>query len=112
MVGYVGHNGLMEFSLNSLDLACNEVVPQMAMVLACKSQPYFTPLIPIVKGRCTVLTTNFMAPEAYTLDAVIQAWAQGRGSDSIHESAAQAYANYQKCGMNGARRMFAVSREQ
>jgi hypothetical protein len=108
-VGYLGHNGLMEFSLNNLDLPLAETMPQMAVVLACKSKPYFENTIPKLSGRTTVLTTSLMAPEAYTLDAMIQAWAQGKDADAIHAGAASAYAKYQKCSITAAKRMFSAS---
>ena len=108
-VGYLGHNGLMEFSLNDLDLSLAENVPQTAVVLACKSKPYFENKVQPLTGRTTVLTTSFMAPEAYTLDAMLQAWAQEKGAEAIRTSAASAYAKYQKCSIAAAKRMFSAS---
>ncbi|MBD3866510.1 MAG: hypothetical protein IFK94_00135 [Acidobacteria bacterium] len=46
------------------------------------------------------------APEAYTLDAAIRSWAAGGDTEEVVESAASAYHQYQKCGMNGARKLF------
>ena len=53
-----------------------------------------------------LLTTGFMAPEAYTLDAALKTWLAGKSPQAVHEAAAQAYHRYQRCGLTGARRLF------
>ena len=53
-----------------------------------------------------LLTTNLMAPEAYTLDAAVTTWAKGESSAKVRESAAAAYANYQKISVKAARGLF------
>jgi len=47
-----------------------------------------------------------MAPEAYTLKAAIDGWIIDETSQQIKERAAQAYNQYQKCGIRGARNLF------
>ena len=76
------------------------------MVLACKSKPYFQPRLEALGSSPVLLTTGFMAPEAYTLDAAVCAWISGESGATIRERAAAAYNKYQKCGMRGARRLF------
>ncbi|WMJ73620.1 hypothetical protein RCC89_10665 [Cytophagaceae bacterium ABcell3] len=49
-----------------------------------------------------------MAPEAYVLKAAIDGWIGEESGNEIRERAAQAYNKYQKCGINGARRLFAT----
>ena len=105
LVAYVGHNGLMEFTVQDATVrAGNE--GRDAIVLACKSKPYFGPWLSRLKARPVLLTTGLMAPEAYTLQAAIEGWASGATPESIRERSAQAYHRYQKCGINGARRLF------
>jgi hypothetical protein len=103
VVAYVGHNGLMDFTLPVK--TGKEKGPQ-SIVLACKSRDYFMPHITAAQAQPLLLTTNFMAPEAYTLEAAIRAWAKDPKPAQIAEAAAQAYHRYQKCGIKGARRMF------
>ena len=107
LVAFVGHNGLMDFDLPEVPSA-SESPMRGAIVLACASKQYF--LEPLRKGGShpVLLTTGLMAPEAYTLEAALEALVEGADSAGIHESAAQAYNSYQKCGVHGARRLFYV----
>ena len=52
------------------------------------------------------MTYGLMAPEAYTLDAIIRSWAAGDNPDTVRLKAAQAYAKYQKCSLPAAKRLF------
>lgn len=53
-----------------------------------------------------MLTTNLMAPEAYVL---ADGWTAEEFGEVLHERIAKAYNQYQKCGINGARRLFVVN---
>jgi hypothetical protein len=53
-------------------------------------------------------TTNLMAPEAYTLKSAIDGWINRESGEQIRERAAMAYDKYQRCGLRGARRLFAT----
>ena len=46
-----------------------------------------------------------MAPEAYTWKAAFTVRVAHETNEAIRERAAQAYHHYQKCGINGARRL-------
>ncbi len=104
LVAYVGHDGLMEFSIDQLPKAKGQA-KRDAIVLACISKSYFEE--PIRKTGATPLlwTTGLMAPEAYTLEAAVNAWIVGASSEEVREKAAATYHKYQKCGINGARRL-------
>jgi hypothetical protein len=105
MVVYIGHNGLMDFDVDPIkktrDGRAND-----AIVLSCKSKPYFAPFLSKNGNRSVLLTTGFMAPEAYTLEAALAGWIAGENGGQIKERAARAYRKYQKCGIKGARRLF------
>jgi hypothetical protein len=105
MVVYIGHNGLMDFEVDPIKKK-REHRANDAIVLACKSKPYFAPFLSKIGSRSVLLTTGFMAPEAYTLEAAIAGWIVGENGQKIKERAAQAYHKYQKCGLKGARRLF------
>jgi hypothetical protein len=49
-----------------------------------------------------------MAPEAYTLEAAIRGWILHESPQKIEIRAEEAYNNYQKCGIKGARNLFAT----
>ncbi len=103
---YVGHNGLMEFSLEMPSPSETKSTPRSAMVLACASKSYFLDHLQLLDAHPLLLTTGLMAPEAYTLDSAIQSWVGGNGAEAVVEAAAVAYNQYQKCGIRGARRLF------
>jgi len=105
MVVYIGHNGLMDFDIDPIEKK-QEHRANNAIVLACKSKPYFAPFLSKIGSRPVLLTTGFMAPEAYTLEAALAGWIAGENGGQIKERAAQAYHKFQKCGLKGARRLF------
>lgn len=106
LVSYIGHNGLMDFSIQIPDPPASTTKAPAAIVLACKSKPYFQAALESYGCSPLLLTTGFMAPEAYTLEAALNAWIRKDSPDQIKEAAAQAYNKYQKCGLTGARRLF------
>lgn len=105
LVVYIGHNGLMDFTVKSPSPQ-EDAKPRDAIVLACKSKPYFQPRLSQFKCRSALLTTGFMAPEAYTLEAAVAGWLAREPADKIQERAARAYDKYQKCGLKAATRLF------
>ncbi len=110
MVCFVGHNGLMELRTPDLPPRGSRTGPAHAVVLACKSRDYFT--APLTRAGCAplVTTTGLMAPEAYTLDAIIRSWARRDDANTVRTQAAVAYAKYQKCSLSAARRLFGARR--
>lgn len=105
---FVGHNGLMDFRFEKTPTANPAAPPRSSIVLACASRSYFLDILNAGGSHPLLLTTNLMAPEAYTLDAAISSFAKGETPKQLHENVAAAYHKYQKCGMKGARRLFAV----
>ena len=108
LVCFVGHNGLMDMKLSETPKPGAGPRPEAAVVLACKSQAYFAEPLRTAGCRPLVLTTGFMAPEAYTLEAIVTGWAAGDSPERIRERAAEAYARYQKCGRSAAAKLFAA----
>lgn len=107
VVVYVGHDGLMDFQLPLVPRKKNEI-HRDAIVLACASKQYFGEALRTAGAYPLLWTTNLMAPEAYTLKGALDGWIAGETNEQIHERAAVAYDKYQKCGLRGARRLFAT----
>lgn len=107
LVAYIGHNGLMDFKLNSHPQRRDDR-QRRAIILACASKQYFSSALE--QGGATPLlwTTNLMAPEAYVLSAAIDGWIKKESDEQIRLRAADAYHKYQKCGVRAARRLFAT----
>ncbi len=104
LVAYAGHDGLMDFQLSALPQK-KDSRKREAIILACISKSYFAPLLRATGAHPLVWTTGLMAPEAYTLKSAIDGWILNESPEQIRERAAAAYNRYQKCGLNGARRL-------
>lgn len=107
LVAYVGHDGLMDFQLPIIPHKKNDA-HRDAIILACASKQYFGDALRTSGAYPLLWTTNLMAPEAYTLKAALDGWIGGENKEQVHERAAVAYDKYQKCGLRGARRLFAT----
>jgi len=113
LIVYIGHNALMDYAgLRSKTMSTPQAVadnPQHdAIVLACKSEPYFRPRLREAGVFPLVLTTGLMAPEAYSLNAAIETWVAGASAVQVRKAAASSYHKYQKCGRKAAERLFGV----
>ncbi len=105
LIAYVGHDGLMDFHVN-VQYVNNVSEPKDIIILACYSKDYFQYEIQNAQANPLLWTTHLMAPEAYSLKSAIDGWLTGENGAAIEERAAQSYNQYQKCGINGARRLF------
>lgn len=104
LLAYIGHDGLMDFSLSqSFNKA--DAKNRDCIILACISKRFFAPHIQQSGAYPLVWTTGLMCPEAYTVHDAISAYVKGASKDSIRMKAAAAYAKYQKCGLNAAKRL-------
>lgn len=106
LVAFVGHDGLMDFSLPPPTSAAPGRAAGSSIVLACASKPYFLERLRAAGSHPLLLTTGLMAPEAYTLDAAIRTWAGGGSVAAVRGAAAAAYHKFQKSGIGGARKLF------
>lgn len=102
VVAYVGHNGLMEFASTARLVGGTSSRPR-SIVLACASRQYFEQLLLRAGSQPLLLTTNLMAPEAYSLTAAITAFVTHH---DVAEAAAEAHNAHQSCGIRDARRLF------
>ena len=105
LICYIGHNGLMDFRLSGYPARTDEQQRDIA-IFACASKNYFTGPVKRTGANPLIWTTNLMCPEAYTLVALLSGWIKKEEPASIREQVAQAYHQYQKCGIGGARKLF------
>lgn len=104
LLAYIGHDGLMEFDVSG-NFKPIDKQARDAIILACISKTYFKPYIGLTKANPLVWSTGLMSPEAYTLKWAVDGWIKNETDAQIRERAAQAYNKYQKCGINGSRRL-------
>jgi hypothetical protein len=102
---YVGHDGLMDFALEQ-PISGTDGAKRSAIVLACASKQFFGAALKPTGARPLLWTTGLMAPEAYTLKAALDGWILGESDEQIRHRAAAAYAQYQKCTLAAALRLF------
>lgn len=102
LCAYIGHNGLMDFSIED-DYKNSDGRSRDAIILACMSKRYFSFYMQQSETNPVVWTTNFMAPEAYTLHDALSGYVLGETDEQIRTRAAAAYARYQKCSLKAAK---------
>jgi hypothetical protein len=107
LIAYVGHDGLMDFALDSYPQKADGA-QRDAVMLACLSKRYFAEPLRKTGARPLLWTTGLMAPEAYVLKAAIDGWMSNEDGNGIRRRAATAYNQYQRCGMNAALRLFST----
>lgn len=101
LVCYVGHDGLMDFSIDQ-NICSAPSKSKDAIMLACISQSYFAPYLKKTEANPILWTTGLMAPEAYTLEAAIAIWLKNGKTEELRNAAAGAYSKYQKCSVKAA----------
>jgi hypothetical protein len=107
LVAYVGHDGLMDFSLPHHPQKKDDETRD-AIILACASKNYFAPALRQTGATPLLWTTNLMAPEAYILERAIDGWIKKESGAQIRTRAAHVYHKYQNCGLKGAMNLFAT----
>ncbi len=108
-ITYIGHDGLMDFTIPELDTPKVNPLPNSSIVLACYSEHFFSDKLKKT-GTHSLLTTNgLMAPEAYTFEAVISSWFSGKSPANIHLAAASSYSKYQKAKLWWSKKLFSTT---
>jgi hypothetical protein len=104
LVAFVGHNGLMDFSL-AKQPSKKDDEKRDAVILACASRNYFTEPLRQTSAKPLLWTTNLMAPEAYILHDALEGWTRGETDAQIRGRAAEAYSKYQKISLKAAQNL-------
>jgi hypothetical protein len=110
LVTFVGHDGLMDFNLDAYPIGTAPGAGRTrdAIILCCASKQFFGQPLKQTGASPLLWTTGLMAPEAYTLKAALDGWIARETGEAIRNRAADAYHQYQKCGVKAARRLFAT----
>ena len=104
LVAYIGHNGLMDFSL-SQNFSNTDNKSRDAIMLACISKHYFWNYIKDARANPLLWSTGLMSPEAYTLHDALESYMDKESAEVIRTSAANAYSRYQKCSLKASKRL-------
>lgn len=106
MVAFIGHNGLMDFSLDWPAAGAAGGQPKPAIVLCCMSQKYFSEPLRQVGAAPLLTTTQLMYPGAFILHDSVAAWLEGKGSAAVPEATGKAYARNQEISVKAGLGVF------
>lgn len=104
ILAYVGHDGLMDFSLPDEFKKENDE-DRKAIMLACISKKYFSYYIKTTGAQPLLWTTGLMAPEAYILHDALNKWIETNDAAQTRNAAASAYSKYQRCSLKAAQNL-------
>ncbi len=104
LLGYIGHDGLMDFTLQEKFIN-EDGVKRDLIILACYSRDFFKPHLEKANTNGLLWTTGLMAPEAYTIHDALIGYINKESNDQIRLRGAQAYAKYQKCSLKAAKNL-------
>ncbi len=105
LVAYAGHDGLMEFSLETPTPAPDNK-PKAAISICCISRAYFTSHMRTLKATPLLLTTQLMYPAGQILHQSINGWLAGKDGKGCLQLAAAAYSANQKISLKSAAGVF------
>jgi hypothetical protein len=104
IIAYVGHDGLMDFSLSN-EFEKQDEENRKAIMLACVSKKYFSSHLKNTGAEPLLWSTGLMAPEAYILHDALNKWIDTGDAAQTRNAAAAAYSKYQGCSMNAAKNL-------
>lgn len=109
-VAYIGHNGLMEFSVDwpAEKRSPDNSAVKSAAVLACVSERYFAEKLKNIGVRPLLTTRQLMYPGAFVLHDALEARFAGKDAAAVREAAARAYARNQGISVKAALGVFAA----
>ena len=104
ILAYVGHDGLMDFSLSNEFQQQNDE-DRKAIMLACISKKYFSSHIKSTGAEPLLWSTGLMAPEAYILHDALNKWIETGDAAQTRNAAAAAYSKYQRCSLKASQNL-------
>ena len=105
LVAYIGHNGLMDFTLPELAPVVGNDTE--VMVLCCVSDRYFSERLKRLGCKPILMTTQLMYPGAFLLHDGIESWRNGGSLADIRGAAGRAYAKNQGISVRSGTGVFA-----
>lgn len=104
LCAFIGHNVLMDRTI--APPAGRAGKPVDAIVLCCKSDPYFRTRLEALGARPVLLTTQFMYPGGFLLRDTLPLWAAGKTPAGLRAAAGASYARNQRISTKAATGVF------
>ncbi len=103
LIGFNGHNGFLDTQIEYIKNTDNK--QKDAVMLGCLTHIYVD-YLNYANSYPLVVTTDFFAPEAYVIEAVINSWAVLNSEEQIKKDVSEAYAKFQKIDKDVSFNMF------
>jgi len=110
VVGYAGHNRLMDVTLAELVGSAETAGAPAALpsfVFACRSAPYFSQALASHGSTALVMTRDLMAPEGYVIEAMARGLGDHLSQAGLRQRVVAAYARWQRIPERTASSIFA-----
>ncbi len=104
-VGFIGHNGLMDFQLSTPERKA-DAGPKSTAIFCCHSARYFSPHLATLQVKPLCLTRQNMYPGSFLMREVLAAWLENKSAEQCTAAAAAAYAKNQKISFKAASGVF------
>jgi hypothetical protein len=104
IISYIGHDGLMDFTLTESFKAADDKKRE-AMIYACISRTYFRNHIKSTGAIPVVWSSGLCSPEAYSLSAALESRIKNESIEKAADRSAEAYSKYQKCSIRAAKKL-------
>ncbi|NWK55463.1 hypothetical protein HW115_07560 [Verrucomicrobiaceae bacterium N1E253] len=103
---FIGHNGLMEFSVPALPANPKRKQQGDVAILCCQSDRFFQKHLGEGKHHAVLTTASNMYPGAFILHDTLEGWFKGESRQQLRQRAAKAYAKNQKISTKSALTVF------
>lgn len=111
LVGFIGHNGLMDTSPTPPAVAEDDIAETPTIVLCCISDTYFEPHFSRYRAKPLLLTNQLMYPGAFIFHDAIEVWLKNGTPDDYLQAAGASYAKNQKISTRAARKIFEAPKQ-
>jgi hypothetical protein len=109
LLAFIGHNGLMDFTLEwPAAPTASSAKAKQVVVLCCMSEKYFAESLRRVGARPLLTTTQLMYPGAFVLHDATEAWLERKTVAEIRVAAGRAYAKNQGISVKAGSGVFAA----
>jgi hypothetical protein len=106
MLAFIGHNGLMDFTMTWPEATATPEKPKPVIALCCISVRFFAEPVKKLGARPLLMTTQLMYPGAFVLHDAVDSWLAGGSGAEIRAAAGRAYARNQKISVKAATGVF------
>jgi hypothetical protein len=106
LLAFIGHNGLMDFTMAWPEAGRPAEKPRPVIALCCISVRFFAEPVKKLGARPLLMTTQLMYPGAFVLHDALESWLSGERATEVRAAAGRAYARNQRISVKAATGVF------